>query len=117
MNKNLTNFLATFLLAISFSFFLPWWSVMVAAIITAAVVPLKKAAVFFVPFFAIAILWIGYSFILGNDNDFILAKRIANLLPLGGSYHALLAITGLVGGLAAGTAAILGKQLQRPSTN
>lgn len=112
MNRNLVNFLATLLLAISFSFFLPWWSVMVAAILTAIVVPLKKSAVFFVPFFAIAIFWIGYSFILGYDNGFILAKRIANLLPLGGSHYALLLVTGTIGGLAAGIAGIFGKQLK-----
>ena len=112
MNRNVINFLATLLLAISFSFFLPWWSVMVAAIITAVVVPLKKSAVFFVPFFAIAVFWIGYSFVLGNDNDFILAKKIATLLPLAGSHHALLLVTGIIGGLAAGIAAIFWRQLK-----
>jgi hypothetical protein len=112
MNRNSINFLSTFLLALSFSFFLPWWSVMVAAIITAAVVPLKKAAVFFVPFFAILVFWIGYSFVLGNANDFVLAKKIANLLPLGGNHYALLLVTGVIGGLAAGIAAIFGKQLK-----
>lgn len=112
MNRNSVNFLATLLLAISFSFILPWWSVMVSAIITAFFVPLKKSAVFFVPFFAVLVFWIGYSFILGSDNDFILAKRIANLLSMGGSHYALLVVTGIIGGIAAGVAAIFGKQLK-----
>ncbi|MBO3116664.1 hypothetical protein J4050_07900 [Winogradskyella sp. DF17] len=112
MNRNLINFLTTLLLAISFSFFLPWWSVMVAAILTAIVVPLKKSAVFFVPFFTIAIFWIGYSFLLGKDNDFILAKKVANLLSLGGNHYLLLLVTGVIGGLAAGIAGVFGKQLK-----
>lgn len=111
MNKNITNFIATIALAFILSFVLPWWSVMTAALATALFIPLKKAAVFFVPFFAILIFWVVYSFILSSGNDFTLAKRIAVLLPLGGSPYVLILVTGVVGGLAAGIAAIFGKQI------
>jgi len=111
MSKNITNFIVTILLAFILSLFLPWWSVMTAALATALFFPLKKAAVFFVPFLAILIFWAVYGYILSSGNDFTLAKRIAVLLPLGGNQHVLLLVTGMVGGLAAGIAAILGKQL------
>ena len=111
MNKNITNFIATLVLAIILSLFLPWWSIMTAALATALFIPLKKAAVFFVPFLAILVFWTGYSFILSSGNDFILAKKIAELLPLGGNPYVLMLVTGTVGGLAAGIAAIFGKQL------
>lgn len=111
MSKNIINFTATIILAILLSIFLPWWSVMTAALTTALFVPLKKAAVFFVPFLAILLFWIVYSYLLSSGNDFTLAKRIAILLPLGGNPYVLMLVTGVVGGLASGIAAIFGKQL------
>lgn len=112
MRTNTTNFLITVFLAIILSLFLPWWSVMIAALVSGILFPLKKIAVFFTPFLAILLFWTCYCFILSSANDFTLAKRIANLLPLGGSPYLLILITGFIGGLAAGVAAILGKQLR-----
>ena len=111
MKANTTNFIATLLLALILSLFLPWWSVMTAALTTALFMPLKKAAVFFVPFIAILLFWAVYSFILSSANDYTLAKRIAILLPLGGNPYVLMLVTGVVGGIAAGIAAVFGKQL------
>ena len=111
MNKNIINFTATIVLALVLSLFLPWWSVMTAALTTALFIPLKKVAVFFVPFIAILLFWIVYSFILSSGNDYTLAKRIAVLLSIGENPYILILITGVVGGLAAGIAAIFGKQL------
>jgi len=110
MNIKTVNFSATLLLALVFSFFLPWWSIMLAAFITGFLFSLKKAAVFFVPFLAILLLWVVYSFMISSGNDFTLAKKIAVLLPLGGNAYLLLLVTGIVGGLAAGVAGIFGKQ-------
>ena len=111
MKANASNFIVTLILALVLSPFLPWWSVMTAALTTALFIPLKKAAVFFVPFFAILLFWAVYSFILSSGNDYTLAKRIAVLLPLGGNPYALMLVTGLVGGIAAGIAAVFGRQL------
>ena len=83
---------------------------MLAAFITGFLFSLKKAAVFFVPFLAILLLWVVYSFMISSGNDFTLAKKIAVLLPLGGNAYLLLLVTGIVGGLAAGVAGIFGKQ-------
>ena len=111
MKANTTNFIVTIVLALLLSLFLPWWSVMIAALATALFMPLKKTAVFFVPFIAILLFWAVYSFILSSGNDYTLAKRIAVLLPLGGNAYLLMLVTGVVGGLAAGIAAVFGKQL------
>ena len=111
MNKNITNFIATLVLAILLSFVLPWWSVMTAALTTSLFIPLKKAAVFFVPFLAILMFWAVYSFVLSSGNDYTLAKRIAELLYLESNAYLLILVTGIIGGLAAGIAAVFGKQL------
>ncbi|MEM9077749.1 MAG: hypothetical protein AAGC43_11945 [Bacteroidota bacterium] len=111
MNKNIINFVATIVLAALFSLFLPWWSVMTAALVTSLFIPLKKASVFFVPFFGILLFWAVYCFVLSNSNDFTLAKKISQLLTIGGNPYALILVTGIIGGLAAGVTAIFGKQI------
>ena len=112
MSKNIINFIVTILLAYVLSLFLPWWSVMVAAVATALFIPLKRIGVFFIPFLAILLFWFVLSYFLSSGNDFTLAKRIAVLLPLGGNPYVLMLVTGAIGGLAAGIAAIFGKQLR-----
>jgi hypothetical protein len=84
---------------------------MVAGFVSALFFSLKKAAVFFVPFLAVFCFWAIYAFIVSSANDFTLAKKIAVLLPLGGNPYVLILVTGLVGGLASGVAAVFGKQL------
>lgn len=111
MSKNVKNFIATLVLAFILSLFLPWWSIMIAALFSAMLVPLKRAAVFFIPFMAILLFWSGYTYVLSSANDFTLAKKISVLLMLGGNPYLLILVTGIIGGLAAGVSAILGKQL------
>lgn len=111
MTKNIINFIATILLAALLSLFLPWWSVMTAALATSISIPLKKVAVFFVPFFSILIFWATYCFMLSSANDFTLAKKISQLLELGGNPYLLILFTGILGGLAAGIIAVFGKQI------
>jgi hypothetical protein len=110
MNKNIINFIATLILAIVLSQFLPWWSIMLAAFFTGLFLSLKKSAVFFIPFLAIALFWMVYSFLLSNSNDFIMAKKIAVLFPLHGNPYLLILTTGLIGGIAAGIAGVFGSQ-------
>lgn len=111
MTKNSVNFIITIILAFILSFFLPWWSIMIAAGITATSIPLKKGAVFFIPFIAILIFWSIYCFVISSANDFTLAKKISQLLQIGGNPYILILVTGIIGGLAAGIAAIFGKQI------
>ncbi len=112
MKKQLINFVVTSIIAIILSQFSPWWSVMIAGFVSAFLFSLDKADVFFIPFLAIFCFWSVYAFILSSSNDFVLAKKIAVLLPLGGNPYLLVLITGVVGGLASGLAAVFGKQLR-----
>ncbi|SDS31278.1 hypothetical protein SAMN04515667_1890 [Formosa sp. Hel1_31_208] len=104
------NFAVTICIALILSQFLPWWSVMVAGFVSSLFFSLKNFAVFLVPFSAIFVFWTLYAYIGASQNDFTLSRKIANLLPLGGSEYTLITVTGLIGGLAAGVAALLGKQ-------
>ena len=110
MKRKITHFILIIVLAVLLSQFLPWWSVMVSAFIISLIVSLKKGAVFFVPFLAIAFLWMVQAFYLSSSNDFILAKKIAVLLPLQGNPYLLMVVSAVIGGLAAGIAGVFGKQ-------
>ena len=111
MKQKSLNFIVTIVLAIILSQFLPWWSVMIAGFVSAVLIPLKKASVFFIPFVAVLLFWAVYAFSLSSANDYILAKKIAVLLPLGGNEYLLILVTGIIGGVSAGISAIFGKQL------
>lgn len=111
MNKKLINFIITIILAGAFSLFMPWWSIMIAALVSSLLISLKKSAVFFIPFFAIFLFWSVYCYMLSSTNNFILAKRIAVLFDIGGNPYLLIVVTGIIGGIAAGVSGVLGKQL------
>ncbi|MFL0352962.1 hypothetical protein [Xanthomarina sp. GH4-25] len=110
MTKNTINFIATIIIAGILSQILPWWSIMVAAFATSLFISLKRVAVFVVPFLATTLFWMVYALWLSNTNDFVLAKKIAVLLPLGGNAYLLTLVTGIIGGIAAGISGIFGKQ-------
>ena len=110
MNKFILNLISTLVLALIFSFFMPWWSVMLAAFLAAVIFPLKGISVFFIPFLGIFCFWLGYTFMLSSNNDFTLASKIAVLLPLGGNAYVLIAVTAAIGGIAAGIAGVFGQQ-------
>lgn len=113
MNKLVKNFVSTLVLAAILSWVLPWWSVMLAAIISSYIFPLKKIAVFVIPFLAVLLFWCMYCYLLSSSNNFILAKKIASLLPFQGNPYVLILATGVIGGFAAGISAIFGNQLRQ----
>ncbi|SDB46551.1 hypothetical protein SAMN03097699_1512 [Flavobacteriaceae bacterium MAR_2010_188] len=111
MKNILLNFTLTIFLAMILDLFLPWWGIMVSAIIISYVFPLRGFKIFLIPFLAIAIYWMSYSFFLSSPNDFTLAKKIGTLFTLGENWILVLLITALIGGVAAGISGIFGKQL------
>lgn len=117
--KFITAFLLTALLtfAIGLFSFLPWYSFVFCALIVAATVHQKPWKAFTAGFTAIFLLWFLLAFIKDNANNHILSKRVAEILPLHGNYMLLIAITGLVGGLLAGFAALTGSFLRIVKSN
>ena len=111
MKKNILNFILTIVFAIILSQFLPWWAIMVAGFLSSLIIQLTRLSVFFVPFFAITLLWMALALSLSSTNDYILAKKIGVLLTIGDNPYLLILITGLIGGIAAGVAAVFGKQI------
>ena len=113
MKTTLTNFILTMVLVVILSMFLPWWHIMVASMITSYLIPLQKIKVFLIPFLAVFIIWMLHTFWLSYSNDFILANKIAVLLPLNGNPYLLVLVTAIIGGLAAGISGVFGNQLKQ----
>ena len=113
MKATLSNFILTVVLVVILSMDLPWWHIMLASMLTGFLIPLKKIKVFLVPFLAVFIIWIIHSYWLSHANDFILANKIAVLLPLNGNPYLLIFVTAIIGGLTAGISGVFGNQLKQ----
>lgn len=92
---------------------LPWWSMAIASFLVAALVHQKAGKAFLAGFLAIFILWGLLAFRIDMANQGILSKKIAELLPLQGNRYLLILVTGVVGGLVAGLAALSGSFLRQ----
>lgn len=89
-----------------------WWFFAVIAFLVALLVHQKAWKAFLAGFLALFLLWGGLAYFIDLKNESILSEKIALILPLGGSSILLIFITGFVGGLVAGFAAICGSFLR-----
>ena len=101
------------LLAFAGGLFFPWWSIAVTSFIVAVCIHLRALIAFLAGFLGVAMLWGGLAVWIDNQNQHLLATKIANVLPLGGSAIYLIAVTALIGGLVSGFGAMTGAYLRR----
>jgi hypothetical protein len=111
--KLIVSFFLTILLSFAVALFFPWWIMAVVAFAVAAVIHLRPLASFISGFLALFILWGAQAIYLDAKNQHLLATKIASVLPLGGSYIALILLTAFIGGLVAGMAALTASFLRR----
>jgi hypothetical protein len=100
-------FLIILILSFASGFFLPWWVVAIAAFLAALFAGKTARQAFISGFGAVFIVWVVLALFKSIPNDHILAKRIAALFHLP-SWWLILVVTGIVGGLVAGFAALSG---------
>lgn len=92
--------------------FLPWWSVIIAAFLVNLWLPIKGAIDFMGGFLGVGLLWFVYAWLIDSNSASILSDRIAELFSLpNGSF--MIALSGLVGGIVGGFAALSGSQFRR----
>lgn len=94
---------------------LPWWSFAITNCLIAFVIPQKPWVSFVTGFIGIAAIWGGLAMGIDRANNHILATKVAQILPLNGSYSTLIFITAIVGGLVGGLAALTGAYLRKKS--
>jgi hypothetical protein len=89
--------------------FLPWYVIGGVAFGAGYLIKQSWFAAFTAGFVAIFLLWVAYAFVLSHANNDLLARKVAAVLPLRGNVHLLLLITGIIGGLVSGLAAMTGR--------
>ena len=104
----IVSIIITAILSFIGGLWLPWWSIAIAAFITAALIHQSPVQSFLSGFLALFILWGGLAWWINMQNQGILSKKIAMILPLNGNSFLLIIVTAFVGAIVAGMAAISG---------
>ncbi|REL24134.1 hypothetical protein DYD21_19325 [Rhodohalobacter sp. SW132] len=91
--------------------FLPWYALLIPAILFGAVLFYKSLRAFFTGFLAGATAWGVQVIYIDIMNASILSNRIAEMLGAGSSWLVLL-ITALIGGLVCGCGTLLGNRFR-----
>jgi hypothetical protein len=110
--KFIFSILLTALLAFALGLYLPWWSLALAAFLVAALITLKPGWAFLAGFLSVFLLWALMAWIMSSGNDHILAHRVSQVIIKQDSPGTLVLVTGLVGGLVGGFAALSGRYLR-----
>ena len=110
------RFLLSVLLIFVFAFlaglYLPWWSIAIISFLVLLFIPQGIGRSFLAGFTGVFLLWAGLAFIIDIRNESILSQKIAALFSLGDASLLLILITGLIGGVVAGLAAMSGSSLR-----
>jgi len=111
--KFLTALILTALLGFAAPLFAPWWSFAVTSALVALAIHQKPLRAFLAGFTGIFLLHLVLAWVKDSANEHILSIKIANVLPLGGSWITLLLVTAIVNGLVSGLAALSGSYLRK----
>ncbi len=92
---------------------LPWWSFVVTNFMISIVIVQKPVNAFLSGALGIGLLWLVLSLVIDGQNQHILSTKVANILPLNGSFSKLIAITTLIGFLLGGLASLTGSFIRK----
>jgi hypothetical protein len=110
--KFLVALLLTILLSFIAGLYLPWWGIALASFVVALLVHQKAWKAFLSGFAGLLLLWGGLAEWIDLKNNSLLSARIAELFGIGNQSLLLVLLTGFIGGLVAGFAALSGSYLR-----
>lgn len=110
--KFIISLLLTALLSFTAGLYLPWWTIAVCAFIVSVLILQQPLRAFLAGFLGVFLLWVIFSLLIDAANNHILSHKIASIFPLGGIPFLLILITGFIGGLVGGMAALSGSYLR-----
>ncbi len=91
---------------------MPWWIFAITSLLVSLAIPQRPGRSFLCGFTALFLLWAILAFRIDVANDHLLSGKVAHILPMGGSYVVLIIVTGIIGGLVSGLAALTGSYLR-----
>ncbi|MET0637626.1 MAG: hypothetical protein ABWZ25_16475 [Chitinophagaceae bacterium] len=106
--KFLAAFILTGLLCFIGGLYAPWWVIAPIAFVVALLIPQRPWNSWATGFLAVFVTWGFIAFWIDSHNQSLLAGKIGELLGVGNKPFLLVLITGLIGGLVAGFAALTG---------
>lgn len=92
---------------------LPWWSFVVTNFIIAIAMNQKPGKSFLSGALGIGLLWLTLALVIDNQNQHILSVKVANILPLKGSFQALIGLTAFIGFLLGGLSSLTGSYVRK----
>ncbi len=92
---------------------LPWWSFMVTNFFIALAIPQKPWVAFITGALGVGAIWAGLATGIDMANHHLLSTKVANILPLNGSYVLLILITAIVGFLLGGMSSLTASYLRK----
>jgi hypothetical protein len=91
----------------------PWWLFAVGALLAGWVVPLSSFKTWLAAFLGVFLVWFALCFMANNNNQQVLAPKMAEILQIGSAPLLLIFTSAFVGALVAGFAALTGSYLRR----
>jgi len=116
MKNRFLSLLMIIVLVIVFNYalglYFPWWTIAIGGFIAGAVVPAKYGIAFLGGLIGGFLLWGGLAYFISSANQDILAHRISMLIIKQDSPLKLILITGGIGAIVCGVAALSGSILR-----
>ena len=113
MKKFIVSLLLTAGLSLLAGFYLPWWSIALAAFVVSVLIPQRAGVAFISGFLAVFLLWFVFAFMISSSNGHLLGRKIAMVVLKTGSAAALIFLSALTGALVAGFAALTGSYTRK----
>lgn len=104
--KSFIVFLIIGILSYLAGLYYPWWSLAIVAFIITLIIPQKPVISFFTAFLSLFVLWFSMAFFKDMANDHILGNRVSELFLKTQSSVVLAVITGFIGAVVSGFAAL-----------
>jgi hypothetical protein len=111
--KFLVSVLLIALLSFSAGLYFPWWTIAIASFVVTALIKQSHVMSLITGFLSIFLLWSVTAFIISYNNDDILAHKVSQIIIKMDNPLMLVLMTGLLGGLIAGLAALAGSFLTK----
>lgn len=92
--------------------YFPWWSIAIVCFVVALLIRQRPGIAFLCGFLALFLLWAGLAYWISTNNGHVFAHKISQVILKKDSPGMLILLSGIIGALVAGFAALTGSLLR-----